>query len=284
MSKKLATLFLLPTFVLVAQPDKSAWEVLRQGLADKNPETRRQSVTAAGSIGANVSEAVKFVEDGLKDMDTLVRQTAAAELGEMKAKQSIPALKTALDDPSAEVAFAAAKSMWDMGDNTGRNLIEDVLTGQQRASQGMVSGAVQDAKRKMHEPRTLTLMGLKEASGALLGPFNIGVVAAEQAFKDGSAGARALAATLLARECDTESLRLLEKACTDDKSWAVKATVAKTLGQCGNRDSIPTLERNLSDSHAAVRFMAAAAIIRIGGKSPQKQAILLAPSTVSPEL
>ena len=281
MSNKLTMLFLLPTFWLLAQPDKSAWEVLRQGLIDKNPETRRQAVTAAGSIGAKTPDAEKLVEDGLKDMDSLVRQTAAGELGEMKSRQSIPALKAALDDSSAEVAFAAAKSLWDMGDKTGRNLIEDVLTGQQKASEGLVSGAVQDAKRKMHEPRTMALMGFKEASGALLGPFNIGVLAAEQAFKDGSAGARALASTLLVRDCDAQSLRLLERSCTDDKSWAVKAAVAKALGQCGNRDTIPTLERNLSDSHPAVRFMSAAAIIRISAKPDQKQALLPAPFAAS---
>ena len=274
MFKKLTIVFSLPTFLLVAQPDKSAWEVLRQGSTDKNPETRRQAVAAAGSIGTSSPDAVKFVEDGLKDMDSLVRQTAAGELGEMKSKQSIPALKTALDDPSAEVAFAAAKALWDMGDNTGRNLIEDVLTGQQKASEGLVNGAVQDAKRKAHEPRTLAVMGFKEASGALLGPFNIGVIAAEQAFKDGSAGARALASTLLARNCDAQSLRLLEWSATEDKSWAVKASVAKALGQCGSQNTIPTLERNLSDSHAAVRFMSAAAIIRISVGAGQKQANL----------
>ena len=263
MFNKLTILFLLPAFSLIAQPDKSSWEVLRQGLTDKNPETRRQAVTAAGSIGAAVPDAVKLVEDALKDMDSLVRQTAAGELGEMRARQSIPALKAALDDMSAEVAFAAAKSLWEMDDNSGRNLIEDVLTGQQKASQGMVGGAMQDAKRKMHEPKTLAVMGFKEASGALLGPFNIGVIAAEQAFKDGSAGARALASTLLARRCDDQTLRLLERSCTDDKSWAVRAAVAKALGQCANQNSVPALERNLSDSHVAVRFMSAASVIRI---------------------
>ena len=279
MSIRFVTLFLCASCWLCAQPDKSAWDVLKQGLADKNPETRRQAVTAIGSIGANVPEAVKAVEDAMKDMDPLVRQTAAAELGEMKAKQSVALLKSALDDSSAEVAFAAAKALWDMGDKTGRNLIEDVLTGQQKASQGMVSGAMQDAKRKMHDPKGLAVMGFKEASGALLGPFNIGVIAAEQAFKDGGAGARALAATMLTRECDPQSLRLLERSCTDDKSWAVKATVAKSLGQCGNNDVVPTLERNLSDSHVAVKFMSAAAIVKISAKQG-KQAASLAPSAV----
>jgi hypothetical protein len=161
------------------------------------------------------------------------------------------------------VAFAAARALWDMKEKTGRELIEDVLTGQQKASDGMVSGAMRDAKRKMHDPKALAVMGFREASGALLGPFNLGIIAAEQAFKDGSVGARALATTMLAEDCDAQSLRLLEWACINDKSWAVQAASAKALGQCGNREAIPTLEHHLSDSNAAVRSMSAASIIRL---------------------
>jgi HEAT repeat protein len=278
MLKRFAIVSFASTLCLIAQPEKSSWEVLRQGYAEKNPETRRQAITAAGSIGAHSPEAVKFVEGGLKDMDPLVRQTAAGELGEMKSKQSIPALEAALDDSSPEVAFAAAKALWEMGDVRGRKLIEDVLTGHEKASEGFISSNIQDAKRKMHQPKTLAIMGFKEASGALLGPFNIGLVAAEQAFKGGGAGPRVLASTLLVRDCDAETRKLLEKSCTDDKNWAVKASVAKAIGQCGNLDSIPTLERNLSDSHPAVRFMSAASIVRLSAGPTQKQALSLTPA------
>lgn len=268
---KLLIALLLPATWLVAQPDKTAWELLKQGLSDKNPEKRRQAVTAVASIGL-AADAVKLLEQSLQDGDPLIRQTAAAELGQIKSKQSIPALKTELDDASAEVVFAAAKALWDMGDKSGRDLIEDVLSGQQKTSEGMVSGAMQDAKRKMRDPKAMALMGFKEASGALLGPFNIGILAAEQAFKDGSAGGRALAATLLAQDCDAQTVRLLEWACTQDKSWAVKAAAAKALGQCGTQDSIPKLEQNLSNSRDAVKFMAAASIVKISLKpaSPPK--------------
>ena len=267
MFPKLLAVLLLPAVVLLAQPEKTAWDLLKAGLSEKSPDKRRQAVTAIGSIGLD-PEAVRLVEQSLRDLDPLVRQTAAAELGLMKAKTAIPSLKTALDDASGEVAFAAAKALWEMGDKSGRDLIEDVLTGQEKASEGMVSGAVRDAKRKMHDPKALTVMGLKEASGALLGPFNIGIVAAEQAFKDGSAGGRALSTTLLAQDCDAESLRLLEWACINDKSWAVKAASARGLGQCRNPDAIPTLEQNLTDSHDAVKFMSAAAIIKLSAKPP----------------
>ncbi len=268
--KSMLILFLC-AIPLAAQPEKTAWEVLKQGLADKNLDKHRQALTATGSIGL-VPEAVQLVEQALKDMDPLIRQTAAAELGQMKSKQSIPALKAAMDDSDGQVAFAAAKALWDMGDKDGRGLIEDVITGDEKTSEGLINGAKRDAKRKMHDPRALAMMGLKEASGALLGPFNIGIVAAEQAFKDGSAGGRTLAVALLSDDCDSQTLRLLDWSLTNDKNWAVKAAAAKGLGKCGDRDSIPKLETALSDSHEAVKAMSAAAIIRLSSNPERKQA------------
>lgn len=266
MCKALFVAFLLAAAGLVAQPEKTSWELLKQGLGDKNPDNRRQAVTAIGSIGTEDTEAIREVESGLKDQDSLVRQTAAAMLGQMKSKPSIPALKTALDDSSPEVAFAAAKALWDIGDKSGRDLIEDVLTGQQKGNESALSGAMRDAKRKMHDPKALAVMGFKEASGALLGPFNLGIVAAEQALKDGSGAPRALATTMLAQDCDAESFRLLQWASSNDKNWAVKAASAKALGQCGNPDAIPKLEQLLSDSHVGVKFMASASIVKLSDR------------------
>src|ERR1700686_3364245 len=144
-TKLLISVFLTATGLL-AQPDKTAWEVLKTGLNEKNPDRRRQAVTAIGSIGLD-PEGVRLVEGALHDSDSLVRQTAAATLGQMKARTAIPSLKTALGDASGEVAFAAAKALWDMGDRSGLNLIEDVLTGQEKASEDALGAA----KRKLHD-------------------------------------------------------------------------------------------------------------------------------------
>jgi len=265
MCNKSPIVFCLAAASLFAQPEKTAWDVLKAGFSDKNIDTRRQAVTATGSIGLD-PEALRMVEGALRDPDSWVRQTAAAELGQMKAKQAIPALKTALDDAAPEVVFAAAKALWDMGDKSGRDLLEDVLTGQEKSGEGYLASTMHDMKRKMHDPKALAIMGVKEAQGALLGPFNIGVVAAENALKDGSGGGKAIAATLLAQDCDAETYRLLVWSCTNDKNWAVKAASAKALGQCGKPDAIPTLEQNLSDSHAGARMMAAGAIVRLSVK------------------
>lgn len=266
MSNKLAILLLVAVACAFAQPDKTAWDVLKQGLADTNPLNRRQAVTATGSIGLD-AEAIRYVEAAMKgDKDSLIRATAAAELGEMKSRQSIPALRAALDDPAGEVGFAAARSLWDMGDKTGRGFIEDVVAGQQQATDGGVKGAMHRADRLRHDPKQMAIISAKSASGALLGPFNIGVLAAEQVFKGGAEAVRMQALNLLAEECDAQTFKLLEAASTGDKNWAEKAAAAKALGRCGNPDAIPKLEENLSNSNAAVRYMSAAAIIRLSQK------------------
>lgn len=257
---------LIPAACALAQPEKTAWEVLKPGLADTNPLIRRQAVTATGTVGLH-PEAVQLVEAALKDNDSLIRATAAAELGEMKSRQSFPALKAALDDAAGEVGFAAAKALWDMGDKSGRGFIEDVVAGQQTATDSGVKGAMHRADRLRHDPKAMTVLGLKSASGALLGPFNIGVLAAEQVFKNGAVAARMLALNLLAEDCDAQTFKILQAATTDDKTWAERAAAAKALGRCGNPDAIPKLEQNLSDSNTAVKFMSAAAIIRLSEKA-----------------
>jgi HEAT repeat protein len=262
---RLAIALLISGTRLIAQPEKTAWDVLKPGLVDTNPLTRRQAVTATGSIGLD-PEAVRLVEAELKDHDSLIRATAAAELGEMKSRQSFPVLKAALDDPAGEVSYAAAKALWDMGDKTGRGFLEDVVAGQQNATDGGVKGALHRANRLRYDPKAMAVLSAKSASGALLGPFNIGVLAAEQVFKNGAVAVRMQALNLLAEQCDAQTLKLLEGAATDDKTWAEKATAAKALGRCANPDAIPKLEQNLSDSNAAVRFMSAAAIIRLSGE------------------
>ena len=254
---------------LYGQPNVTAWDILSQGANDKNPERRKQAIVAIGSVGL-APEAVKMVESTLLiDEDPVVRQTAAATLGQMKAKQSIPALQKALDDASGEVAFQAAKTLWDMGDRSCRSTLQEILTGERKDTAGFVDGAMRDAKAKLHSPKALAKIGIKEASGALLGPFSLGVNAAQEMMKDTGATGRAFAATLLGQDCDERGLQLLEFSLKADKNAAVKAAAARGIGQCGNKDSIVKLEEHLSDGRDSVKFMAAAAIVKLSMSGPE---------------
>jgi HEAT repeat protein len=185
----------------------------------------------------------------------------------MGSPDAIPSLKEALDD-SPEVSFTAAKALWNLGDQSGREMFQQVIAGERTDAPGKLHGALRDAKKKL-TPAQLTLMGVKEASGAFLGPASMGVTVIQEAMKetkkDAGAPGRAEAASVLAKDQDLYALTLLEWALSD-KSWAVRLAVAKALGARGNQDTIPKLAPLLNDDRHAVRYMAAAAIIRLGAK------------------
>jgi hypothetical protein len=63
----------------------------------------------------------------------------------MKARTSIPKLRAALDDKAGEVIFAAGKALYAMGDPQGREVLIEVLEGDQTLKSGIVSSSLRDA-------------------------------------------------------------------------------------------------------------------------------------------
>ena len=89
--------------------------------------------------------------------------------------------------------------------------------------------------------------------------------------KDSGTPGRAVAAEILGKDSDPYALTLLEWALADD-SWAVRVAVSKALGERGNIGTIPKLMPLLSDEHHAVRYMAAASIVRLNLKGQTRAA------------
>jgi HEAT repeat protein len=250
------------------EADENAWDVLNHALRDGNPIRRAQALTALGLVGP-ASHIVRLLEVGLSDKDAMVRQTAAAVLGELPARAAIPRLRQALNDESAEVSFAAAQALWRMGDRSGRQLFWAVLEGERKTGPGMIEGGLREARKKLHSPAALAKIGINEAAG-FLGPFSMGVGFAEDLMKDKGATSRALSARLLALDSDPLSAAELEDA-LEDKNSAVRAASARALGERANREEIAKLQRLLTDSNEGVRFMAAAAIIRLSQPASGKK-------------
>lgn len=267
MSRIMHTLLVFIPFALWADDlETNAWNVLNNGMVESNPAKRAQALTALGSIGP-MPRALSLIEGALADKDPVVRQTAVAVLGEMKSTASIPKLREALNDEAAEVNFTAAKALWDLGDQSGESIFIDVLAGDRKTSEGVIKNSMRDAKSKLRNPAALAKMGVNETSGALLGPFSLGIVAIEDFLKDSSAPARALSAKLLSTVSDPESLAQLEAA-LQDKNPAVRAAAAKALNQRNSRESIPKIEPLLADSHLSPRCMGAAAIVKLSQPAP----------------
>jgi len=245
----------------------AAWDVLNKGIDDGDAAHRRTAIAAIGTIGSS-KEAVQMVVRGLSDKDTQVRETAARTLGEMGAHDAIRDLRSCLDD-SPEVSFTAAKALWDLGDaDSSREVFEAVIAGERKDRPGKLHEALRDAKKRL-SPGRLALMGVNETSGTLLGPASIVVVATEEAFKetkkDPAAAGRSIAAQVLSKDPDPYALTLLEWA-LGDSNWAVRVAVAKALGDRGNEGTIEKLRPLLSDGRHAVRYMAAASIVKLSQK------------------
>jgi HEAT repeat protein len=256
--------FILCVFALTAHglaaAESSAWQMLAEGAADENGYKRAPAIVALGTI--QTPEADKLIAAALGDKEVFVRFAAVNALAERKSRADIPKLKTALDDESGEVSFTAAKALWELGDRSGREILEEVLAGELKQSPGFVRSQIRDAKSTMHNRKALVWMGAKEGVGFLFGPLGTGLGVMEQVMKDGSAPARALSATLLARDKDSRAIADLGNALYD-KNPLVRAAAAKSLGGFSSPTVRPKLEVLLEDKSDAVRYMAAASIVRI---------------------
>jgi HEAT repeat protein len=254
-----------------ADPRETAWGELSSTLHG-DMYHRLQALAAVATISGTDARAVKIASDALHDHDAEVRVAAANALGQMKATQAAPDLRAALDD-TGEVAFAAAKALCEMGDPGGRQMLVAVIAGDRKDTPGMLTNAVRDARKKMHHPQGVLLMGGQDAAGAVFGPAGMGIVAVKDAFKMRGTSGQASAADALAKDPEPYAVTLLEWALSDDK-WEVRAAAAKALGERGTMESIDKLESvMIADKHTAVRTLAAAAIVRIGDRLGAEAAI-----------
>ncbi len=239
---------------------QEAWRILRTAIEDHSATHRQAAVIALSTLGSQ-ERAVRLVSSVLEDKDVAVRQAAATALGEMKSMRAIPALKQSLEDDAGTVRLAAAKSLLQMGDHSGRPVLEGILSKQSSPSEGPLKQGLDDAGKKLHNPGELARMGLNEASGAFLGPFSYGVVVAEELAKDKGAPARAISASLLASDHNPKAIRTLQDAVQDDNA-GVRTAAAKALGTHACKQVLPDLQFLLDDK-APVKYMASASIIRI---------------------
>ncbi len=261
----LLTALLGTTLAWCQSPMESSLDFLKRSLQDTNPEKRKMAAAALSGGGISANSLQLLYDAMANDKDPAVRQAAAMSLGDLKARAAIPKLKAAMDnDP--EVSFAAARSLWIMGDHSGRDLIEDVATAQRKNPTGKIAEAKLEANRKLHDPNGLARMGAEDAASALLGPFSIGLKAATELSKDAGAQGRLLAISLLSQQCNAEAVSAMETALDDDKSDTVRAGAAKALGICGGPEEIKKLALLVLSEKYPVQLAAAATIIRLSAK------------------
>lgn len=263
----------------VETPTERGWRILADGVNAKKFSDRITALKAMADLGPNL-KGVRLVSEVLKDKDPDVRAQAAATLGEMKSRAALPALRVALNDEAPQVSFAAARSLWQLGDNAGRHVLLDILQGDKGTKDGFVASHKREAKRELQDKKSLVALGAEKSAGEFLpGPLGMGVGLAKQEFSGGTDPARAACADLLSRRPDKATMLAL-KAALMDRDWSVRAAAAMALGRLGRPGTRQWLEFALDDSKPAVRDAAAVGILRMSARQtsfPGANAALASP-------
>ena len=237
-------------------PKEHAWQVLQDGVKDKDTRTRAIAIRSLGLVPQD-SGAEKFAVEALTDPATEVRIAAANSLGQMRARNSIPALQAALKDNEVGVIVAAASSLRALGDTTAFLVYYAILTGERKSGEGLAD----QQKKMLSDPKKMAQLGFDVGVGFI--PFaGLGLGAVKTLTKDDESPIRAAAAVALAKDPDPKSGQALLNA-TKDKSWIVRAAALDAIAQRDDPSFVSEIVTALADTKPEVKYTAAAAVYRL---------------------
>lgn len=236
--------------------------MLEDSLAAKNPDTRKEAVTAL-SLDVVSEKLISRLATMLEDKDVPVRVATVGSLADLKSTRTVKILDGALQDEVPEVAFAAAKALFDLHAPAGEAALLSVLTKEEKTSSGFIRSQMRDGMRMLHTPRELFIMGLKQGIGFVPLPgFGAGVSSLRGILADSGVSGRATAALLLGRDRDAKVEQALRDALWDNE-WQVRAAAIHSLALQNNAAVQGDFVRLLDDSKLPVRLRAASGWLRL---------------------
>ncbi len=245
-----------PSAKVSSNPRAQAWQILEDACAGDKSGDRATAILVLGLI-PNDARSTKLAQKALTDDRPEVRAAAAAALGNMQSKASIPKLKAALDDQDPSVALAAAHSLDLMHDTSAYEVYYEILNGERKAGKGLIASQTS----MLRDPKRMAEFGFEEGIGFI--PFaGIGWGAVKAIRKDDSSPVRAAAARVLARDPDPATTKALIEA-TGDNNWIVQVAALEALAKRGDPSALPTVAKYMSDEKSATKFTAAAAVIHL---------------------
>jgi len=195
----------------------------------------------------------------LQDHDIKVRASAATTLGQLHARQAIPALRKTLQDPQIVVVLSAAQALYLMKDPSAYDIYYAILMGDRKSSDGLLQSQLD----RLKDPKQMMQLGLQE--GISFVPFGgMGYEAFRELKSHNGASARAAAARFLARDPDQITEDALLQAAVADKDEEVRLAALDALAERGDPKCIERLAKNLNEDKSAVRYRTAATILHLG--------------------
>jgi len=264
-ASKLAAVTLLLTIISAAEvtpatPDtrEQAWAVLNEGLKHDHASHRMIAVQALSLMAKNRT-AERLAMRALQDHDIKVRASAATTLGQLHARQAIPALRKTLQDPQIVVVLSAAQALYLMKYPIAYDIYYAILMGDRKSSDGLLQSQLD----RLKDPKQMMQLGLQE--GISFVPFGgMGYEAFRELKSHNGASARAAAARFLARDPDQITEDALLQAAVADKDEEVRLAALDALAERGDPKCIERLAKNLNEDKSAVRYRTAATILHLG--------------------
>jgi hypothetical protein len=234
----------------------TAWQLLQTGGTSPGTSTRATAIGVLGLLPRDI-RARMMAEKALADQKPEVRSAAAVALGAMHAKASIQKLRDATADPEPSVALAAARSLIELGDDAGYEVYYEVLTGERKGRKGLIASQA----AMLEDPKKMAELGIQEGIGFI--PFaGMGWEAFKVIHQGDSSQVRAAAAKVLTKDPDPETTKAIERALSD-KHWTVRVAALEALAGRGDPSVLDAVTPFMSDDKNAVKYTAAAAVLRL---------------------
>jgi hypothetical protein len=240
----------------------TAWQMLQSTSDASKPRDHVSLLVALGTMGG-YKQAEDMLTSAMKNKDYDIRLTAVAAAGATDDHNLIPALRIAMEDQAPEVVVTAAASLWKMGDHTGIDVLQEVLTGQMKSKSGLFKSGMHTMNKDIHDPTALATIGLEEGGGMLFGPIGIAIAAAKIMHPGPTANsARVICAGLLANDPSEANKTALIQT-LKDKDPFVRQASARALAKFHGKEVTDALIDGFDDPKPSVRYMAAASYIRV---------------------
>lgn len=247
---------------LWATPVDDARQVLTAAAHNKEGDQRREAALALSLVPAK-DPASALLDQLVSDRDYLVRIAAVDTLGELNDKKRLSLVKSALSDEVPEVAFAAAKALFNLKDPQGSDALLSIYEGETKGRSNFFQKEIRDSLRRLKTPRSALFFAVQSGVGFVPVPgVGAGYNALTSILFDSEFSARAVS---LVTVCTTKNKTCSEMLRTsfDDDDWTVRAAAIHIVATGNYHWLKPKVANLIADKKAKVRLRAAAAYLRI---------------------
>ena len=243
-------------------PPERAEAILKEGLASRDYTVRVQAVTALSMVG-RTPKLTRHLAAFLDDKNVQVRLAAVQALGDQASASGQAALEKALDDPTPEVSFSAARVLVGLHNAAGTDALMDVFDRERKGRSGLIKKEERSVMNEFHSAPSAMIFIVRQGVGYVPLPgVGEGFSAISALVKDPGFTDRAQVVFLVCQKKTPQTRELLRKALHDEE-WSVRAAAAQMVAHTAQFELRDELLPLFDDKNQKVRFRAAGAYLHL---------------------